>query len=547
MKFDKFLQGVIFLIISITSVSIIIISSVLSDIDDRAELDSTMNAYAQQKTKSMLDAINETHLELDIIARYVSENLSYDKISNQNTNSLNSDKFVLIMERISGIHGNISNIIIFVDEVPLQSYKNVQYLDYNEIDFSKKFQLFKNGEILVSNVEIDSKFGQKINVVAIEKTYSLFYEQDRAYDILISGHLDGVFFGNIPEDNFTTYRYIIPIYPNEEIQEHFQFEFHIENANETGFTQWVSLLISISIPLSFAPLIAALVSRKFSSNIESLLQISKREKTKSNFTFDELDKVADEINDDRFNLELANKTLNEQILQLNNINSQKELFNSAISHSMKTSLVTIQGYSEMLLETETNPSQRKILENIVDSSQKLKIQINNILQSFKDEQSFNLQGVAVEDTDIEEISSIIKNTYSNMFRLNDVDFKIITKTKNLKFGTHKTVLIQILGNLFTNAIEFSKVEKTVSLEINSDDSKIYFIVSDKGQGIQKEYQNSLFSKYSNTSLNLNRMYGGAGLGLYISKQLAKGLGGDLYLTKSEIGKGSIFTLEIPNN
>lgn len=546
MKFDKFLQGVIFLIISITSVSIIVISSVLFDIDDRAELDSTMNAYAQQKTKILVEEIFQTNLELYLIAQYVSQNLSDDTVSHNNLSILYNESVILLLEKFAATHG-VDNIIIFVDGVPLQTYKNVQYLDYNEIDFSKKFQLFKNGEILVSNVEIDSKFGQKINVVAIEKTHSLFHEQNRADDILISGHLDGVFFGNIPEDDFTTYRYIIPIYPNEEIQEQFQFEFHIENVNETGFTQWVSLLISISIPLSFAPLIAALVSRKFSSNIESLLQISKREKTKSKFIFDELDKVANEIKDDRFNLELANKTLNEQILQLNNINSQKELFNSAISHSMKTSLVTIQGYSEILLETETNPSQRKILENIVDSSQKLKIQINNILQSFKDEQSFNLQGVAIEDTDIERISSIIKNTYSNMFRLNDVDFKIITKTKNLKFGTHKTVLIQILGNLFTNAIEFSKVEKTVSLEINSDDSKIYFIVSDKGQGIQKEYQNSLFSKYSNTSLNLNRMYGGAGLGLYISKQLAKGLGGDLYLVKSEINKGSIFTLEIPNN
>ena len=546
MKFDKFLQGVIFLIISITSVSIIVISSVLFDIDDRAELDSTMNAYAQQKTKMLVEEIFQTNLELHLIAQYVSKNLSDDTVSHNNLSILYNESVIYLLQKFAATHG-VDNIIIFVDEVPLQTYKNVQYLDYNEIDFSKKFQLFKNGEILVSNVEIDSKFGQKINVVAIEKTHSLFHEQNRADDILISGHLDGVFFGNIPEDDFTTYRYIIPIYPNEEIQEHFQFEFHIENVNETGFTQWVSLLISISIPLSFAPLIAALVSRKFSSNIESLLQISKREKTKSKFIFDELDKVANEIKDDRFNLELANKTLNEQILQLNNINSQKELFNSAISHSMKTSLVTIQGYSEILLETETNPSQRKILENIVDSSQKLKIQINNILQSFKDEQSFNLQGVAIEDTDIERISSIIKNTYSNMFRLNDVDFKIITKTKNLKFGTHKTVLIQILGNLFTNAIEFSKVEKTVSLEINSDDSKIYFIVSDKGQGIQKEYQNSLFSKYSNTSLNLNRMYGGAGLGLYISKQLAKGLGGDLYLVKSEINKGSIFTLEIPNN
>ena len=546
MKFDKFLQGVIFLIISITSVSIIVISSVLFDIDDRAELDSTMNAYAQQKTKMLVEEIFQTNLELHLIAQYVSKNLSDDTVSHNNLSILYNESVIYLLQKFAATHG-VDNIIIFVDEVPVQTYKNVQYLDYNEIDFSKKFQLFKNGEILVSNVEIDSKFGQKINVVAIEKTHSLFHEQNRADDILISGHLDGVFFGNIPEDDFTTYRYIIPIYPNEAIQEHFQFEFHIENVNETGFTQWVSLLISISIPLSFAPLIAALVSRKFSSNIESLLQISKREKTKSKFIFDELDKVANEIKDDRFNLELANKTLNEQILQLNNINSQKELFNSAISHSMKTSLVTIQGYSEILLETETNPSQRKILENIVDSSQKLKIQINNILQSFKDEQSFNLQGVAIEDTDIERISSIIKNTYSNMFRLNDVDFKIITKTKNLKFGTHKTVLIQILGNLFTNAIEFSKVEKTVSLEINSDDSKIYFIVSDKGQGIQKEYQNSLFSKYSNTSLNLNRMYGGAGLGLYISKQLAKGLGGDLYLVKSEINKGSIFTLEIPNN
>jgi hypothetical protein len=113
MKFDKFLQGVIFLIISITSVSIIVISSVLSDIDDTAELDAVMNSYAQQKTKMLVEEIYQTHLELDIIALYVSQNLSDDTVSHNNLNFLYNESVILLLEKFAATHGTIDNIMIF--------------------------------------------------------------------------------------------------------------------------------------------------------------------------------------------------------------------------------------------------------------------------------------------------------------------------------------------------------------------------------------------------------------------------------------------------
>ena len=134
-----------------------------------------------------------------------------------------------------------------------------------------------------------------------------------------------------------------------------------------------------------------------------------------------------------------------------------------------------------------------------------------------------------------------------MFEFNKIDFKIVSKMENLSFETNRTMLIQILGNLFTNAIEFSNKDGRVTLEIIDDDSKIYFIVSDNGKGMKKEFQKDLFSKYSSSSYALNRMYGGAGLGLYISKKLASSLGGDLVLTSSAENKGSIFTLDLPKS
>ena len=103
-------------------------------------------------------------------------------------------------------------------------------------------------------------------------------------------------------------------------------------------------------------------------------------------------------------------------------------------------------------------------------------------------------------------------------------------------------------NLISNAIKFTKsghVYMNVSLE-QEDDDKLYirFDIEDTGIGIEKEKQAHIFGTFTQAESGTTRKFGGAGLGLAITKKLARLLGGTISLS-SEVGKGSIFTIMIP--
>lgn len=546
MKFDKYLQGVIFLVITITSVSIVLISNFISTYEEQQEMELFVKDYSMLRVNEILKEINDAGVTMEIISndQNIIEILLV-KDTPAGYYNLVFDGFESYLAELMLIE-ELHDVIIFVNEERLISVSGYQYIPSNEIDLTQKYQIFDQGSILSINVEKILPDGTRINTIAVKNANLLFYDRiEKANSIFISGELDGQAFGITPANSFKTFTFTDKVFPYNDLQENFIFQFHQITQEEFSYYDSYPLLLSIAIPVTFAPLIASIVARKFSSNIETLLKISKREKEYQKISFDELISVADEIREDRFDLSINNATLNEQLNKLNELATEKEIFNGAISHSMKTSLVTIQGYTEMMLETETNTQQRKILENIVDSTQKLKMQISNILEASKMEEKEIM--VNKESVDLDTIKKLITNSFSKMFEFNKIDFKIVSKMENLSFETNNTMLIQILGNLFTNAIEFSNKDGRVTLEIIDDDSKIYFIVSDNGKGMKKEFQKDLFSKYSSSSYALNRMYGGAGLGLYISKKLATSLGGDLVLTSSAENKGSIFTLELPKS
>lgn len=546
MKFDKYLQGVIFLVITITSVSIVLISNFISTYEEQQEMESFVKDYSMLRVNEILKEINDAGETMEIISndQNIIEILLEKDTPAGNYNLVfdGLESYLSELMLIEELH----DVIIFVNEERLISLSGYEYIPSNEIDLTQKYQIFDQGSILTINVEKILPDGTRINTIAVKNANVLFYDRiEKANSIFISGELDGQAFGITPANSFKTFTFTDKVFPYNDLQENFIFQFHQVTQKEFSYYDSIPLLLSIAIPVTFAPLIASIVARKFSSNIETLLKISKREKEYQKISFDELISVADEIQEDRFDLSVNNAALNEQLNKLNELATEKEIFNGAISHSMKTSLVTIQGYTEMMLETETNPQQRKILENIVDSTQKLKMQISNILEASKMEEKEIM--VNKESVDLDTIKKLITNSFSKMFEFNKIDFKIVSKMENLSFETSRSVLIQILGNLFTNAIEFSNKDGRVTLEIIDDDSKIYFIVSDNGKGIKKDFQKDLFSKYSSSSYALNRMYGGAGLGLYISKKLATSLGGDLVLTSSVENKGSTFTLELPKS
>lgn len=104
---------------------------------------------------------------------------------------------------------------------------------------------------------------------------------------------------------------------------------------------------------------------------------------------------------------------------------------------------------------------------------------------------------------------------------------------------------QILHNLLSNAVKFSKKEGgIVTIITKKEDNKALFSVVDKGIGIKDEDMVKLFNTFSQVDSGITRKFGGTGLGLVISKHLAKLHGGDI-MVKSKFGEGSMFTLILP--
>ncbi|MES1217609.1 MAG: response regulator, partial [Bacteroidota bacterium] len=134
-------------------------------------------------------------------------------------------------------------------------------------------------------------------------------------------------------------------------------------------------------------------------------------------------------------------------------------------------------------------------------------------------------------------------------------FAPLAKDKGVDFSIHiddntpayiesdKLRVEQILRNLLSNALKFTK-KGSVELLIRKQDLKIAFTVKDTGIGIAKEKQATIFEAFQQADGSTRRQYGGTGLGLSISRELAKLLGGEIYI-ESEEGKGSEFTLLLP--
>jgi signal transduction histidine kinase len=105
---------------------------------------------------------------------------------------------------------------------------------------------------------------------------------------------------------------------------------------------------------------------------------------------------------------------------------------------------------------------------------------------------------------------------------------------------------QILINLIGNAIKFTE-KGGIKIKIEPEKTSVKVLVADTGKGISPESQNLLFRKFQQAteSIFTRDAINGTGLGLYISRMMAEGMGGEVRLESSAVGKGSVFSLTLP--
>ena len=221
-------------------------------------------------------------------------------------------------------------------------------------------------------------------------------------------------------------------------------------------------------------------------------------------------------------------------------------FLSTVSHELRTPLNAINGITHILIEDNPKENQLHYLNSLKFSGNYLLTFINEILEINRIESS-NIE-IEYINFNIKQLLLDIKISMTEIAANNNNRFvlEIEDQVPEMLLGD-PTKLSQIFINLINNALKFTKngeVKVVVKLiETGDDYSRINFAVSDTGIGIPEDKQETIFESFSQGSIEINRKYGGTGLGLTIVKKIVDLLGGDINL-KSEIGVGTTFDFEL---
>ena len=224
----------------------------------------------------------------------------------------------------------------------------------------------------------------------------------------------------------------------------------------------------------------------------------------------------------------------------------KSQFLANMSHEIRTPMNAIIGFSDLLADEELTEEQSMYTEHVRNAGRSLLAIINDILDFSKIEAG-KLE-VAPADCSLKKMLDDIDSMMRQMAIKKGLQFQII-RSENLPviIQTDQGRLDQCLVNLVSNAIKFTDqghIHVTVSVEERDAKPFIRFDVEDTGIGVPPEMQEHIFEAFAQEEKGSTRKYGGTGLGLTITNQLARLLGGKVSIASTE-GKGSTFSLVIP--
>ena len=299
---------------------------------------------------------------------------------------------------------------------------------------------------------------------------------------------------------------------------------------------------------------------------EMNLQTQQEELRVSNEELEEqtkkLEQQKRDISENNKLLRKANHEIEGKAKELEIANKYKSEFLANMSHELRTPLNSIIVLSQLLENKKANePLTEKQLEyskTIHSSGKNLLRLIDDILDLSKVESG--KIDINFDQVNLAELAENTKSLFTPIILQKNIDFKIeIEDGLPEKIISDEQRLQQIINNLLSNAFKFTetgyvkmnicrpKEEDIKNYKIEENVNKLISIeIIDTGIGIPADKQTLIFEAFKQVDGTISRKYGGTGLGLSISRELARLLGGNIYL-KSEEGKGSKFTLVFLDN
>jgi len=233
--------------------------------------------------------------------------------------------------------------------------------------------------------------------------------------------------------------------------------------------------------------------------------------------------------------------------QLAEASERKSQFLASMSHELRTPLNAIIGLTEMMVTNAARFGTEKALEplrRVNAAGTHLLGLINEVLDLSKIEAG-KLE-LNLESIDLTRLIDEVIGTAGQLAEKNKNRLTVEAQDNVAAFNADSLRLKQILLNLLSNACKFTKDgEVTLRVRKVADGRDwVELAVADTGIGLTAEQQAKLFQDFTQADSLTARRYGGTGLGLALSRKLARMMGGDVTVT-SELGKGSVFTVRLP--
>jgi K+-sensing histidine kinase KdpD len=228
-----------------------------------------------------------------------------------------------------------------------------------------------------------------------------------------------------------------------------------------------------------------------------------------------------------------------QNAQLRELDATKDEFLRGVSHNLQTPLTSIRAYVEQLRATTTDAETDRRLAIVAEQSGRLTRLVRQLLIVTRLE-----AGVLRAEPEVIAMAPRVRRAWEAL-NATDVTFKLTDEARGWLAVADPDQLDQVLWALLDNAVKYGGREGTVAVTVHVDDAtdRIHVAIIDHGPGVSEVDRDRLFARFTRGAEQPSGE--GTGLGLYLSRQLLRAMGGELWLEPAKAGLGAAFTVSLP--